>query len=380
MNDDVRIIILRTDRGADKPDADSDLLGRTLAEWVKGAMRGMETELTEYRDGDDILPAVRPLLPEAKPITAVLYSDTPLLTYSAVNECLARFRAECRRALKLPRGWVLSTEYAASCEKIEADKVISLGDEDFLTVFNCNQLAYASDIMRSRINYYHMNAGVTIVDPAATLIDANAVIEPGAKIGPYTVIKGRTVVRSGAEIGSHCEISSCVIESGAVVRASTAEGALIGRGATVGPYAHLRTGARIGARAKIGDYVEIKNSRIGAGSKVCHLAYVGDADVGEDCNIGAGVVFANYDGSVKRRTIVGKKAFVGSNATLVAPLRIGDGAFVAAGSVVTADVPDRALVIGRAPTAVRENWQNNAYTRSAEDNTTAPDPDANNEA
>ena len=92
------------------------------------------------------------------------------------------------------------------------------------------------------------------------------------------------------------------------------------------------------------------------------------------------VVFANYDGSVKRRTIVGKKAFVGSNATLVAPLRIGDGAFVAAGSVVTADVPDRALVIGRAPTAVRENWQNNAYTRSAEDNTTAPDSDANNEA
>lgn len=367
----MKIIVLRTDRGSDKPNADNVLFGRTLEQWVVGAMRGMETESADYKDGDDFLSAVRPLL-SARPVTVVLYSDTPLLTYSAVCECINRFRGERINALKLPRGWVLSTEYARTCTEVKPDKVMALGDEDFITVFNFNQLAYAADIMRSRINYYHMNAGVELEDPATALIDAYAVVEPGVKIGPYCVIKGKSVIRSGAAIGAHSEIDSCVIESGVRIKSSCMESTLVGKNAEIGPYAHLRAGTRIGSGAKIGDYVEIKNSRIGAGTKVCHLAYVGDADVGEGCNIGAGVVFANYDGAVKHRTTLGKKVFIGSNSTLVAPLSIGGGAFVAAGSVVTEDVPAGALAIGRSITAVKENWQKNAYTRKAEDNRTAP--------
>ena len=372
VNDDVKIIVLRTDRGEGKPNADCGLFGRTLEEWVVGAMRGMDTVSADYAEGGDLLPVVRPILDMSRPITAVLYSDTPLITYSAINECLNRFRGDVIGALKLPRGWIFSTAYLSSCEKAQADKVIALGDEDFITVFNYNQLAYASDILRSRINYYHMNAGVELVDPAAVLIDAYAVIEPGAKIGPYTEIRGKSIIRAGAEIGAHCVITSSVVESGAKVRSSTLDGALVSRGAEVGPYAYLRPGSRIGAGAKIGDHVEIKNSRIGAGTKVCQLAYVGDADIGEDCNIGAGTVFANYDGAAKHRTVLGKKVFVGSNSTLVAPLDIGSGAFIAAGSVITTDVPERALAIRRAPAAVKEDWQKNAYTRDAKDNRTAP--------
>ena len=143
----------------------------------------------------------------------------------------------------------------------------------------------------------------------------------------------------------------------------------MGKNAEVGPYAHLRTGAYICAGARIGDYVEIKNSRIGAGSKVCHLAYVGDADIGARCNIGAGVVFANYDGAKKRRITLGDNVFIGSNSTLVAPIEIGEGAFVAAGSVVTDSVKAGALAICRAAAVIKENWKNNKYTADKEKDT-----------
>ena len=377
MNDDVKIIVLRTERGEGKPNADCMLFGRTLEQWVISGVRGMETESADYVEGEDILPVVRPLLSASRPITAVLYSDTPLLSYSSVSNSLSRFRTAGINALRLPRGWILKTEYARVCEKIVADNIMTLGDEDFVTVFNYNQLAYASDILRSRINYYHMNAGVRLDDPATTEIDAFVVIEPGARIGAFCAIKGNSVIRAGAEIGARCDICSSVIEKGAKVISSNLDGALVGKNAEVGPYARLRPGARIGAGAKIGDFVEIKNSRIGAGSKVCHLAYVGDADTGEDCNIGAGTVFANYDGSVKHRSRLGRRVFVGSNSTIVAPVDIGDGAFIAAGSVVTEDVPGGALAIGRAITKVKENWKNNAFARDAEDKTTAPEEDAN---
>ncbi len=377
VNDDVKIIVLRTDRGEGKPGADTDLYGRTLEQWVVSAMRGMETETVDYKDGDDFLCVVRNKLSTVKPITVVLYSDTPLVTYNAVASAVAKFRKLDVDVMKLPRGWVMRTEYAFGASELKADKKTIAGDEDFITVFNYNQLAYVADILRSRITYYFMNEGVEIEDPASVFIGVNAVIEPGVKIAPFCTIKGNTVVRSGAEIGEHCVIESSVIDSGARVRSSTLKGAYVGKNVEVGPYAHLRTGAYICAGARIGDYVEIKNSRIGAGSKVCHLAYVGDAEVGARCNIGAGVVFANYDGANKRRITLGDNVFVGSNSTLVAPLEIGEGAFVAAGSVVTENVNAKALVICRAATNVKENWKNNKYTSESRKQT-ASDTGANN--
>ena len=369
MNDDVKIIVLRTDRGEGKPNADTDLFGRSLAQWVVSAMRGMETDTVEYKDGDDFLCAVREKLSTVRPYTVVLYSDTPLVTYAAVSDAVAKFRKLNVNVMKLPRGWIMRTEYAFGATEIKADVKALAGDEDFLTVFNYNQLAYVSDIMRSRITYYFMDTGVEIDDPASVFIGVNAVIEPGVRIAPFCTIKGNTVIRSGARIGEQCVIESSVIESGARVRASTLCGAYVGKNAEVGPYAHLRTGAYIGAGARIGDYVEIKNSRIGAGSKVCHLAYVGDAEIGERCNIGAGVVFANYDGAQKRKITLGDSVFIGSNSTLVAPLEIGNGAFVAAGSVVTENVKAGSLVICRAAAAVKENWQHNKYTSEKDKNT-----------
>lgn len=366
VNDDVKVLILRVSRGEGKPTADTDLFGRTLEQWVSCAMRGMETESVPYNEGDDLLPVVVTHLDAVRPITVVLYSDTPLITYAAVNEALTKFRHESMNVMRMPRGWIIRTDYARTTDKIYTDRVYTPGDDDFVTVVNYNQLAYAAEILRSRIVYFFMERGVEIVDPNSTFIGANVVIESGAKIHPFCTLKGKTIIRGGATIGEHCVIESSIVESGAVVRSSTLTGALVYKNATVGPYAHLRTGSVIESGARIGDYVEIKNSRIGSGSKVSHLAYVGDAEIGNDCNIGAGVVFANYDGRDKRRTRLGNKVFVGSNSTLVAPLEIGDCAFIAAGSVITSDVPARALAICRGVQTVKENWSKNAYAGDEE--------------
>ena len=363
MNDDVKVILLRVNRGEHKPTADTDLFGRTLEQWVRSAMRGMVTESVDYTEGNELLPVITPCLSEAHPVTVVLYSDTPLITYSVISEAVAKLKRENMNVMRMPRGWVLKTDYARSAERIYTERITTLGDDDFVTVLNHNQLAYASEILRSRITYFFMERGVEIVDPNSTFIGADVVIEPGVKICPFNKISGKTIIRKGALIGENCVIDSSVIEGGAVIKSSTLTGALVYRNATVGPYAHLRKGAIIGAGAKIGDYVEIKNSRIGQGSKVNHLAYVGDAEIGKDCNIGAGVVFANYDGKNKRRTTLGDKVFVGSNSTLVAPLEIGDGAFIAAGSVITESVPAKALAIGRSTQSVKENWGKNVYTQ-----------------
>lgn len=364
VNDDVKVIVLRVSRGENKPSADTNLFGRTLEQWVCSAMRGMEAESVDYTEGDELLPVVLPRLSELRPITAVLYSDTPLITYAAVSDAIARLRRDNMNVLRMPRGWILRTEYARTAEKIYADRIITPGDDDFVTVFNYNQLSYAAEILRSRIAYFFMEHGVEIVDPGTTFIGVDVVIEPGVKIMPFCTLRGKTIIRTGATIGEHCVIESSVVESGASVTASTLTGALVYRNAKIGPYAHLRTGAVVGVDARIGDYVEIKNSRIGAGSKVCHLAYVGDAEIGEGCNIGAGVVFANYNGSLKRKIRLGNKVFVGSNSTLVAPLDVGDGAFIAAGSVITEDVPAGALTIGRGRQTIKENWQNNTFVGS----------------
>lgn len=362
MNDDVKIIVLRTDRGAGKPNADTDLFGRTLEQWVCAAMRDTETESVDYTEGDELLPVILPHL-DSRPITVVLYSDTPLVTYAAVSEVINSLKRENADVMRMPRGWVFKTEYARTAISLQSARIITPGDDDFVTVFNYNQLTYASDILRSRITYFFMDHGVEIVDPSSTYIGVNAVIEPGAKIYPGCAIRGKSIIRAGAVLKENCIIESSVIESGAVVTSSTLTGAIVYKGATVGPYAHLRNGAVIGQGAKIGDYVEIKNSRVGAGSKVCHLAYVGDAEIGNNCNIGAGVVFANYDGMSKRKITLGEKVFVGSNSTLVAPLDIGNGAFIAAGSVITESVPAEALAVGRGRQATKENWKNNTFTK-----------------
>jgi bifunctional UDP-N-acetylglucosamine pyrophosphorylase / glucosamine-1-phosphate N-acetyltransferase len=205
------------------------------------------------------------------------------------------------------------------------------------------ELAAAAAALRDRVNEQHMLAGVTIVDPATTWIDADVELEPDAVIHPFTVLRGNSRVAAGAEVGPH-------------VVAIDAE---IGSGATVGPFCYLRPGAVLEAGAKAGTFVEIKNSHIGEGAKVPHLSYIGDADVGEGTNIGAGAITANYRpelGSGKQRTTIGRNVHTGSQNVFVAPVTLGDNAWVAAGSVVTKNVPPGALALGCARQVNKEGY------------------------
>jgi bifunctional UDP-N-acetylglucosamine pyrophosphorylase/glucosamine-1-phosphate N-acetyltransferase len=210
------------------------------------------------------------------------------------------------------------------------------------------QLAQLARILRDRIVESHQRAGVAVLDPQTTWIDADVVLEPDVTIAPNTQLHGHTVVRRDAVIGPDTTLTDCEVGAGATVLKSHATGAQIGAAATVGPYTYLRPGTVLGEGSKAGAYVEIKNSQIGTGSKVPHLAYVGDATVGERSNIGAGTIVVNYDGQAKHRTTVGDDVRVGSNNSLVAPVTVGDGSYTAAGSAITEDVPDGALGVGRA--------------------------------
>ena len=219
------------------------------------------------------------------------------------------------------------------------------------------QLAYAEGLLRDRINGELMAGGVTIID------QANTYISPGVKIGrdtvvyPGTYIYGHTVIGEGSFIGPGVWIEDSRIGAGVTVKMSCyITGAEVEEGVSVGPFAHLRPGAKIMDGAKIGNFVEIKKSTIGPGSKVPHLSYVGDAVLGSGVNIGAGTITCNYDGFKKYETIIGDNVFIGSDTMLVAPVKVGKGATTGAGSTITKDVPEGALAIGRARQTVIDNW------------------------
>lgn len=216
------------------------------------------------------------------------------------------------------------------------------------------ELLIAEGLMRRQIADDHIAAGVTIVDPERTHIDF------GVTIGMDTEILPGTYLRQDTSIGEHCTIGpdtwidSSTVEDNCRVWYAAVEGARVRTGSTVGPFAHLRSGADVGPNTRIGNFVEVKASRIRRGAKAGHLAYLGDAEIGEDVNIGAGTITCNFDGKRKHRTTIGDRAFVGSNTSLVAPLTIGDDAIIGAGSTITEDVPPGYLGLGRAQQVVRK--------------------------
>ncbi len=218
------------------------------------------------------------------------------------------------------------------------------------------QLAEARRLLNQRIVEGWMRAGVTVVDPATTWIDVDAVLEADAAVLPNTQLHGRTVVQAGAEVGPNCTLRDTRVEEGAHVLNATCEGAVVGPGATVGPYTYLRPGTVLAAKAKAGGFVEMKNAQVGEGSKVPHLSYVGDATIGVGANIGAATIFVNYDGVAKHHTVVGDHVRVGSDSMLVAPVTVGDGAYTAAGSVITEDVPPGAMAVARGRQRNIDGW------------------------
>lgn len=217
---------------------------------------------------------------------------------------------------------------------------------DVMGINNRVELAAARAIMQQLILQQHMLAGVTIVDPANTYVDAGVSIEPDTIIHPQTQLSGRTSVGRGCVIGPQTLVANSSIAEGAQVVQSVVKDSIVGAGVTVGPFAHLRGSSVIEQGAHIGNFVEMKNTRMGRGAKAGHLSYLGDAEIGAAANIGAGTITCNYDGKRKNKTKIGARAFIGSNSSLVAPVEIGEGALTGAGAVVLRDVPEGERVAG----------------------------------
>jgi len=253
----------------------------------------------------------------------------------------------------------------------EGGKIAAVLIDDFIEILGVNdrvQLAESAALLRDRINEDLMRDGVTIVDPLSTWVDATANVASDVVLMPGTAISGTTTVAAGAVIGPRTTLVDCTVGTGARVVESRCTEAIIGEGASVGPYTFLRPGTKLLPHSKVGAYVEMKNATLGEGSKVPHLSYVGDAVIGEGSNIGAATIFVNYDGVEKHYTVVGDHVRIGSDSMLVAPVTIGDGAYTAAGSVITEDVPPGAIGVGRAKQRNVIGWvlRKRAGSKSAE--------------
>lgn len=255
--------------------------------------------------------------------------------------------------------------------KAEGKSVSTFLIEDFTEILGINdraQLADISALMRDRINDALMRSGVTIIDPSTVWVELGVEIENDVQIEPGSYIGGNSRISSGSLIGPRTTLIDCEVGPGAKVFESHCESSKIGARAQVGPYTHLRNGTVLAEEVKVGSFVEMKNSKVGPNSKVPHLSYVGDAEIGTDTNIGAATVFVNYDGVSKHQTKIGDHVRIGSDSMLIAPVTIGDGAYTAAGSVINEDVPAGALGISRARQVNILGWvlKKRKGTKSAE--------------
>jgi len=339
--------------GGDTPLITSTTLRKLLLEGVGSAAAVLTAEPPDpfgygriVRDSDDSL--LR--------IVEERDADEEISAIDEVNSGIYVFDVNALRdALdQLSTGNAQGEEYLTDVIDIirnKSGRVAAVLSEDFVEILGVNnraQLAECGAVLRDRINDALMQYGVTMMDPTTTWIDITAEVAPDVTILPGSALFGDTRIDSGAVIGPRTTLVDCTVGEGAEVVESTCRGAIIGAGASVGPYTFLRPGTEIGVGAKAGAFVEMKNSKLGDGSKVPHLSYVGDARIGVGSNIGAATVFVNYDGVSKHETIVGDHVRIGSDTMLVAPVTIGDGAYTAAGSVIDVDVPAGALGVGRA--------------------------------
>lgn len=228
--------------------------------------------------------------------------------------------------------------------------------EEITAVNSKGELAIAERIMRKRINEKHMENGVILIDPDNVYINCDVQIGKDTIIYPNNFIEGKTVIKDNCIIYPGCRINDSKIEEDVTIQSSVIIESSIGKNTTVGPFAYIRPQSVIGNKVKIGDFVEIKKSTIGDGTKISHLTYIGDAEVGEKCNFGCGTVVVNYDGVHKNKTIIGNNAFIGCNTNLVSPVEVEDDTYIAAGSTITDKVPKNSLAIARARQVNKENW------------------------
>lgn len=241
----------------------------------------------------------------------------------------------------------------------KGEKVSAFQTADYDETLGVNDrvaLAYAEKVMKRRINERHMRNGVTIMDPDNTYIGPDVTIGRDVTIYPGSIITGKTSIKENALIGPHTEISNCTIGKATVVRQSVAKESNIGNRVQIGPYAHIRPEAEIGNEVKVGNFVEVKKSTLGDGSKFSHLSYIGDANVGSNVNVGCGTITVNYDGKNKYLTTIEDDAFIGCNSNLIAPVTVGKGSYVAAGSTITKNVPAESLSVARSRQTNKEGY------------------------
>jgi len=228
---------------------------------------------------------------------------------------------------------------------------------EVIGVNTMEELAEVSRILQRRRTDALMAEGVIVEDPDSVRVGIDAIVQADATLRPYTFLEGRTFVAAGARIGPFARLLDATVGAGAqILDHCLLRECVVDAGAAVGPFAHIRPGSRVGAGARVGNFVELKKTDLGDGSKAPHLSYIGDATIGPGVNIGAGTITCNYDGHAKHETRIEAGAFVGSDTTLVAPVTVGEGAYVAAGSAITEDVPPHALAIGRSRQVNKENW------------------------
>ncbi|MBS4959578.1 MAG: bifunctional UDP-N-acetylglucosamine diphosphorylase/glucosamine-1-phosphate N-acetyltransferase GlmU [Clostridiales bacterium] len=239
------------------------------------------------------------------------------------------------------------------------EKVDAMLAEDVTEFFGINsrvQLAQATELMKNRINKYWMEQGVTLIDPSQTYISPQVQIGMDTILYPGTILEGKTVIGEGCMIGPNTRVSDGVLGCGVTAKYSTIMESSIGDRTTVGPYAYIRPNCSVGEDVRLGDFVEVKNSKIGNGTKVSHLTYIGDSDVGCGINFGCGTVTVNYDGKKKYRTVIEDNAFIGCNTNLIAPVTVGKSAYIAAGSTITKDIPSESLAVARSRQENIKGW------------------------
>lgn len=230
------------------------------------------------------------------------------------------------------------------------------GEPGWITLYSLDNVQEVELHLRDRVVRRHMDAGVRILDPAAVYIDPRVRIGAGTMVLPGTILRGQTTIGRNCTIGPNSMVRDCQVGDETEINASQTNESDIGSRTHVGPFAYVRPNCHIGNDIKVGDFVEVKNSAIGDGTKISHLTYVGDSDVGEHVNFGCGTVTTNYDGFKKYRCTIGSNAFIGCNTNLVAPVTVGEGSYIAAGATITKDVPADALAVARAQQSNKEGW------------------------
>lgn len=251
-------------------------------------------------------------------------------------------------------------EYYLTDAVTQVGKVMAVDVEDYQEILGINdrlQLATAYEILQKRVKEKWMLAGVTLIDPTSITIDETVELQPDVIIEPQTHLRGNTVIETGSHIGPGSLIENSHLSENVTVQYSVVTDSTVQAGSRIGPYAHLRGQVEVGANCRVGNFVELKNTQLGDRTNAAHLSYIGDTVVGNQVNIGAGTITANYDGVKKHRTKIGDRTKTGANSVLVAPITLGDDVYIAAGSTVTEDVPDGSLAIARSRQVVKPAWQ-----------------------